>query len=173
MSRAGYVIAHRLTQAEIDAGLGNNLTGGLIEIIDSSGAPTGTIYMANGGGSIPSPISGGFPEAPIDGMPYARQSASWVQIAPSNAAKQTRIVILHAYAAQATLNVNVGDGNHSVTGDHLSLGNNSTSFNSSTGIIVELNGVKQGKSFDVIWLSTVTLKFTIALDPDDVITIQA
>jgi hypothetical protein len=52
----GYPTLHRMTAVEFAAGLGLNLHGGFIEIVDASGQPTGPMYLTGISGSVPIPI---------------------------------------------------------------------------------------------------------------------
>lgn len=56
--REGYITTTRLTQAEVDNGDGNKLSGGLIEILDINGVPTGAIYTVGSEGVAPIIVEG-------------------------------------------------------------------------------------------------------------------
>lgn len=53
----GYSIVHRLTQAQIDAGDANNLSGVRIEVVDANGRTTGVVYESGPAGQAPSQMA--------------------------------------------------------------------------------------------------------------------
>lgn len=55
--KEGYPIVVRMTQADIDAGQGDSLVGMRVEVINSSGAPTGVVYESGEAGQTPSQIA--------------------------------------------------------------------------------------------------------------------
>lgn len=174
MSKTGYLIAHRLTQDQLNAGDGNNLFGGLIEIIDEFGIPTGFLYIANGHGDLPTLITaggGGIPEAPIDGKTYGRNDAGWTETAGWTLNK--KILITSHIPIETVIHVNSSGANYTVSGDTISLGLSANSFNSNKSMLITLNGIIQDKGTDVVWLSATSFKFELELGLADVINILA
>lgn len=57
--KKGIPVVTRLTAAEVAAGVGNNVAGGFIEVIDANEQPTGQIYVSGPVGSPPAAIGAG------------------------------------------------------------------------------------------------------------------
>lgn len=57
--RTGIPVVYRMTQAEIDSGKADDISGVRIEIIDSSGIPTGKVYESGAVGEAPVQSGGG------------------------------------------------------------------------------------------------------------------
>lgn len=57
MTKEGFNIVYRLTQIEVNQGDALNLSGGVIEIIDNNGQPTGVIYVTGADGVAPQTIA--------------------------------------------------------------------------------------------------------------------